>query len=327
MKAGLILSAALCLIGCDSPPPSIDTSQVRTAYLSPGASIAGVAWLTNEELIASLRTPDGYRLKTISVGGGEPREFGTPPTPSCGVVDDLSPALFADHVYWLRACTNGADRSYQVLRRIEDGSFETVSDFSTGFPVGPLAIADDMIVVAYGSRICETIIRLLPSGFAPIGVHVEGPGGSFSTGGDVRDECDWMGISEYPAILNGRIAFLASTAALAHSGISRLDQPMDAFVFNDGDASAARLSLDLVDPGDLEWLDAATLVASGDRDGGQPQTVRVDVDTGGIDVLLPFVVRSIAMSPDGVRIAALRTVAGDAVSDEIVTFPRFLLDR
>jgi hypothetical protein len=240
-------------------------------------------------------------------------------------VDDLSPKAFEDNIYWLRSCINGPDRSYQVWRISGDREFETLSEFSTGFPVGPLAVDGDTIVAAYGSRICESIIGLQPRGFEPMHVEVVGPGGSFNTGGDIRDDCDHMGISEHPTIWNDRLAFLASTVALQHAGSSRLDQPMDAFLVDDEGGESVRVSLELFDAGDLEWLDQDTLVASGARPSTVPQTILVNVETGAIKVILPFAARSLAMSPDGTRVAALRTIPEGNVSDEVVTFPRSML--
>jgi hypothetical protein len=203
-----------------------------------------------------------------------------------------------------------------------DGTFETP------FPVSGFSIDGDNWFSDYGSRICNTIFRLDGhAGLVPVGVRVEGPGGTFDTGWDVDADCARMGIARLPAARAGRIAFAASTGAIGKDGTGRLGQPSDVYLADDGGGEATRVEAGVSDPGDVSWLDDTRVLISGERPPGVLGTWIVNTDSGEVQSVLPFSALSVARSPDGTQFAAMRSVrtpTGD-MADEIVVFPASLL--
>ena len=324
----LLLLGALAVVGCAPTPTSAPTDPAGVWVVVSGAeSMYGVAWLDKASLVLSRGTETGARLFVVDPTNGTATQFGEPPkSPACDGTDELAPSSSDRGLEWYRVCKHAPDPTqYSLMRRSPDGSITTERTFTTMFPVGGFTFDGTDWIADYGSRICNTIIRFTMAGLELIHVTVEGPDGGFDTGGDVRDECERMGVSRTPAVRAGTLVFAASTASIGKSGAARLRQPSDIYVASVTGGRAERIALGLVDPGDILWVDDDHVVVSGERPAGTPGTWLVDRVSGDVRAVLPFAARSMSISPDGIEVVAMRSVGGSLPADEVVVFPASLL--
>jgi hypothetical protein len=286
----------------------------------------GVAWLDNGTILVGRNTANGSRLFDLDAQTGTQIAARQPPAvPGCDKIDEGGPRSTNEGLWWLRVCVHGADpRKYSVIHVGNDGAVSVEHQFETVFTATSLATDGGIAFVEYGSRICNTIIRIGANGLSPEHVTVESPSGSFDVGWDVRADCDRMGVARLPALRGGTLAFMASGPSSAQ-GPDRLLVPSNLYVASLGDAAARRVPLGIVDPGALLWVDEGHLIVSGERSAEGRGTWLVDVATGTTERVLAFVARSIGVSPDRQTVVAMRSVAGKVLADEVVVFPASLL--
>ena len=324
MVRQIIPLLAALVVGCGAPQATLSVPDVHVVFAGGGDLSAGVAWLDANELIVSIGTDPGNRLFIVEVGTGAARPFHGPESARvCARTDDLSPSTGSGALIWLHVCVNGpAPRQYDVDRLNPDGSFEVIGSLATPFPVSGLVLDGDVLMTAYGSQFCETMIKIGPTGLEPYAVEVAGPDATYNTGGDVRADCDRMGVTMLPALHGDALAFMASTSALVHDMQARLAQPFDLYLAGVGQSTSTRVPVEIVDPGDLLWLaDGGHVLVSGEKPIGTGGTWRVDTTTGAMTLVFPFVARSLSLSPDGTMYAALRSTGAALPAHEVVIFP------
>ena len=162
-----------------------------------------------------------------------------------------------------------------------------------------------------GSVICEGIVRVDGSGMHPWNLSLGSGDGRFNLADFLAatDDCGTTGNVDTPAWSpDGKtVAFFGATAAVGHSGQSRLDDPWALYTV-DGNLAAPRIVLDgLVDPGDASWSPDGRWLALKASVGGAKglwllefptrRLLRISDHDGWVGV---------AWSPDGSHLAGLR---------------------
>jgi hypothetical protein len=313
---------AFCLltalaVSCGPPPPN-SAPPIASKLPDTTASYDGLAWF-GDDLVAARASPgepgSEFRLVTIDPDTGLTAPVDGQMTSTCVREDAGAPQVSEGTLGWVERCESvePGNRTY-TFWRTDDIALEPTTDsvVSGTFILRSPGPWGESFVASSGSIVCESLVQVSADAVEPLSVVVDGPGGTFETGGAGADDCTDSGIAFMP-VANGLdvIAFLASTDAIGIRGIERLDQVFDLYLTDGTSGAATRTELGLKSPTALAWMpDGRSLLVSGQHPDGAGTWI-LDPDTGDRRMVLPFAVTSIAFSPDLAQLAAVLP-AGDA---------------
>ena len=280
-----------------APPLAMTVLPIDTGY-----SYDGMAWSGDRLVVSRSRLHDAgdeYRLVEIDPSDSSIVDQRIPDRGGCQRLDESGPHNIDGRLAWTWRCIlpePGLHWRFEVLTAADLRGEVTVrsSVGSDGHAIRALDIHTDRILTSYGSRTCETLVRLGPNEIEPISIDVSGPGGDFNTGFRLDHvDCVETGVAILPATnKDGTLAFMASTDAIGRDGPPRLDTRFEIYVVPDGANSGKPLGFSVFSPTMLTWTPDSDALIVGGRTPLHRATWRVDATTGRATRILDFTMES-----------------------------------
>lgn len=263
---GKPLILALMIGGCGNGGASMEIAAEWVDVPEIGGNVSGVAALADGAIVASFRLTDSaarsVTLGVVSAGSDEVEDLQLPQHDGCVATD----------YFWPQRLADGRVGAVREHRPSSCADHELVAlDVTTG-AVEVLAIVDEPVsgyawspdgehaLVSSGSDLCSALGEWREgAAVVALAVEVVGRDAAFTMAdawaarGD-SSKCEATGWASEPTIAgDGRIAFMASTAAIGMGGPDRALASAFIFTMNLGDSEATPIGPDIREPRGLAW--------------------------------------------------------------------------
>jgi hypothetical protein len=310
--ATMALAVAMgTLAGC-SGVASIASPSLPVTGTGARAILGGLAWDTENRLISATRgkirgnaEPVRQSLVTVDPGTGQIEPLDVPKPNLCGADASIQlPVVAGGVLLYDVACFPQLTDHLMSL----DAGRTTATELGTipWHPDGYADVGGGRWASSYGPDLCA-FIDLLPSKLAaptwwPITVIDDGA--PFAVDAAEHGNCDSTPrAADFVGASDGTFAFLASGAARSESGFSRLDSPLNLYLFTPGNAPK-RIRSGLVYAGSLTWRPDARSIACVATIDGRVGAWIIDRD-GRLNFAYEGDAQAVAWSADGSQLAVL----------------------
>ena len=347
-----VISGAVMLMFSCSTAKSTDPKgdgEATTPRILPALServtdspkeFAGLAWPTEGSLVVGLSRPSPgspVKLWSLDARSGDLLRLPLRDDADCRRTQFMNPVSMSGGIGLIEVCDDDIEdpsvpTTYSLLRYDLEKRLASplILDRSIGylgsFTVPTLAVnqSEDAALLGVGNGLCGTLVWVLPEGLRYITVRIGDSDRAweldefFTTSERL---CTAQGIAEYPtwSPVEDEVAFFASHDAIGAVGLDRLDVSWNLYLMDTKSLEPRPVLSGITHPQGLEWSpDGRWLTFGGELSQHGEGTWLFEPRTGEILRLTEEIMRWLAWSPDGTRIAAIQgTYASSGDIDDI----------